>query len=31
MMVYVYKAEGTIKEAGLKNSRLVNEGTLLFK
>ena len=28
--IYVYKAEYTIKEAGLKKTRLVNEGTLLL-
>ena len=28
--IYVYKAEYTIKEAGLKKIRLVNEGTLLL-
>ena len=28
--IYVYKADYTIKEAGLKKTRLVNEGTLLL-
>ena len=28
--IYVYKAKYTIKEAGLKKTRLVNEGTLLL-
>ena len=28
--IYVYKAEYTMKEAGLKKTRLVNEGTLLL-
>ena len=28
--IYVYKAEYTIKEAGLKKTRLVNDGTLLL-
>ena len=28
--IYVYKSEHTIKEAGLKKTRLVNEGTLLL-
>ena len=28
--IYVYKAEYTIKEAGLRETRLVNEGTLLL-